>query len=239
MLETTTSSAPVPAETQQTPVRRGHIIAIGNLKGGTGKSTLAVNLACALQVMQHQSIVVDADPQLTATQWMARRRLPARIHEAPVRDLEAAPTFLAELGRFQRSNDFVIIDLPAVLTTAMASSFYAADLIIVPSWISQVDLAATRRTLRHIDKVRRERSNAPPATLIVPMRINKGWLGDGGVKRAFGRMPAPVARAVRADRAFHEAFAAADWIGGYAPRSAGYYDIMTIARRVVRLTKGR
>lgn len=42
------------------------IIALANLKGGVGKSTLATNIAGALAP---KSVLVDADPQSTATAW--------------------------------------------------------------------------------------------------------------------------------------------------------------------------
>ena len=45
------------------------IIAVGNLKGGTGKSTVAVNLACCLAESQAVTLV-DADPQGTASAWL-------------------------------------------------------------------------------------------------------------------------------------------------------------------------
>ena len=45
----------------------GKIIAVGNLKGGTGKSTIAVNLACGLAERQRSVALIDADPQGTAS----------------------------------------------------------------------------------------------------------------------------------------------------------------------------
>ena len=42
------------------------IIALANLKGGVGKSTLAVNI---VSVLAPKSVLVDADPQSTATAW--------------------------------------------------------------------------------------------------------------------------------------------------------------------------
>jgi Mrp family chromosome partitioning ATPase len=39
----------------------GKLVAVGNLKGGTGKSTIAVNLACALADAAHTVALVDAD----------------------------------------------------------------------------------------------------------------------------------------------------------------------------------
>ncbi|HEY5868974.1 MAG TPA: ParA family protein [Candidatus Tectomicrobia bacterium] len=42
-------------------------IAVANLKGGCGKSTIAVNLACAMVRPRHAVVLVDADTQGTAT----------------------------------------------------------------------------------------------------------------------------------------------------------------------------
>lgn len=47
----------------------GHVIAIANRKGGTGKTTTAVNLAAALGEMGHSVLIVDLDPQRSATIW--------------------------------------------------------------------------------------------------------------------------------------------------------------------------
>ena len=45
-------------------------IAILNLKGGSGKTTTAVNLAAALGEYGRRVLVVDMDPQGTATDWL-------------------------------------------------------------------------------------------------------------------------------------------------------------------------
>ena len=50
------------------------IITIGSHKGGTGKSTLAVNLAVIYQRAGHRVIVIEADPSVsTSSMWAARR----------------------------------------------------------------------------------------------------------------------------------------------------------------------
>ena len=45
------------------------LVAIGNQKGGVGKTTLAIHLACAW-ARQHRVLLVDADPQGSATAWL-------------------------------------------------------------------------------------------------------------------------------------------------------------------------
>jgi len=52
---------------EEQAMARTRIIAVANQKGGTGKSTIAVNLAVAAGETGHRVLVVDVDPQADAT----------------------------------------------------------------------------------------------------------------------------------------------------------------------------
>ena len=62
-------------------------IMVINSKGGSGKSTVATNLASCLALQGQSVVLMDHDPQGSSTQWL-RARPPAR---APIRDRHRRP----------------------------------------------------------------------------------------------------------------------------------------------------
>ena len=208
--------------------QRAAVIAVGNLKGGTGKSTIAVNLACALAAAGEPTLVIDADPQLTATRWLRGRKVPASVFEAPLGDFSATPAWIAELQEIRRHNAFVVIDLPAVLGAALASALLLADLMLIPTSSSGIDLTATTRTLQRVARAAAERRAGTLRSLVVPSRIDAGWFDDGGLRRLAIRVPSVLSPPIRRSELFAQAFDAGNWIGGFAPRSSAHRDIRAL-----------
>lgn len=102
-----------------------------NGKGGVGKSTSAMLVACALAQNDLQVGVIDKDEQGTATQWVHNLDLPnLRLLSKPV------PGF-----------DHYIIDTPPLLRSPeLAESLRASEVALVVSSPSPADLYVSQRT---------------------------------------------------------------------------------------------
>jgi cellulose biosynthesis protein BcsQ len=66
------------------PRQASVVIAVVNLKGGCGKSTIAVNLACELAANNDSVLLVDNDSQGTSSHWSSHGRLPIRGEFMPL-----------------------------------------------------------------------------------------------------------------------------------------------------------
>ena len=64
------------------------VIAVINLKGGCGKSTIAVNLACELAANADSVLLVDNDSQGTSSHWLSHGRLPIQGEFMPLENDE-------------------------------------------------------------------------------------------------------------------------------------------------------
>ena len=117
-------------------------IAIISQKGGAGKTTLALHLAAAAEDSGHTALVIDVDPQATASQWAAWRQ------DAPPVVIDSAPPRLA--AKIEQATGqgaaFIVIDTPPHADSAASAAVEAADLVLIPCRPSAFDLAAIKTT---------------------------------------------------------------------------------------------
>jgi chromosome partitioning protein len=208
------------------------VIGVLNLKGGCGKSTIAVNLACELAGDGDPVLLLDNDSQGTTTHWLSHGRLPVQGEFMPLEnDADGEKLMRAVTSRNER---YVVLDAPAHVGAAAQTAGKIADLVLVPVTASGIDLVATQAVVDLIRQARVLRRGGAPKCLIVPSKIDRRT--DAGRKiderlQSFGENIGP---AIHQRTAFVDAFGAGQWIGDYAPQSPAHYDITALATAVKR-----
>jgi chromosome partitioning protein len=126
-------------------------IALVTQKGGSGKSTLCVNLAVAAQEAGASVCILEMDRQATISDWAEVRKSDSpEVAFIEANQLEAVLTRLAECDY-----DYVFIDTPGVDSPGALAAIRAADLCIVPSRPTLPDLRAVRPTLAAIYRLKK------------------------------------------------------------------------------------
>ncbi len=126
------------------------IIALLNEKGGAGKSTVAINLACALHRAGRRVVLVDADTQGTARDW--REASPEGADLPPVVVLDRPEGLLTGIKTI--AAEVIVIDTPAKAEKMSANVVRVADVAIVPVQPSAADVWASAAAVRLIQSKR-------------------------------------------------------------------------------------
>ncbi|SES64587.1 ParA family partition ATPase [Paracoccus homiensis] len=145
----------------------GKIITVAQQKGGSGKTTLAVNLAVALHQRGHSVALVDTDPQGSMGRWFIERMQAQGEDEAMDFSTSSAWGASYESEKLKKRFDYVIVDTPPKIDSDLRPALRVADLVIVPVATSHVDLWATEGVL---DLAKREK--APVLVVLNRVRPN-------------------------------------------------------------------
>lgn len=119
------------------------IIAFLSQKGGAGKTTLAIHLAVAAEISGRTAVIIDLDPQSSATSWKDSRSSDTPIVISAQASRLTAVLEVAEKG----GADFCIIDTAPHSESTSLSAARAADLILIPCRPAILDLRAIGATI--------------------------------------------------------------------------------------------
>lgn len=113
-------------------------------KGGTGKTTLAVHVSVAAAESSEQVVLIDTDPQQSATMWGSNRTAKFPVVAT------VAPSQLAQALAAARADKMTLAIIDSAPHAAPAASEVAllADLIVIPTRPSAFDIAAAESSLK-------------------------------------------------------------------------------------------
>jgi chromosome partitioning protein len=140
-------------------------ILVANPKGGSGKTTLATNLAGWLAGRRQRVVLADFDPLRAATEWLARRPplFPAIAGWTP----DSSTEDLRE-----HHPHWLVLDTPAGLHgEALRDAMRRADVLLLPVAPSAFDMAATKHFLDQIGAYKAVRKGELPIGLVA-MRVD-------------------------------------------------------------------
>lgn len=147
------------------------IIGFVQSKGGVGKTTTAINLAAELARRGRAVIVVDADPARHATVVAGDGRLPFKVETRLCETIAEVAAWAKGIRTLEA--DFVVLDAPGAMGAAFGASIAVADLVLIPSGATILDVRGAAETIKLVRQHRRASGKGKPDILIVPTRVDK------------------------------------------------------------------
>lgn len=108
------------------------IITVGGIKGGTGKTTIAVNLAIELAKANKDVLLIDADDQGTATDFAALRDLQGEGLVSYTSIQLSGKTVREQALKLKDKFDCIVIDTGGRDTTSQRAALSISHLLLIP-----------------------------------------------------------------------------------------------------------
>ena len=196
------------------------VLAFLNQKGGTGKTTLSLNVAYALAHDNQRVLLIDADQQASANAWSSLREdQPFAVVAIPRKNLHK------EVERQRDIYDWIVIDGTPRDDAITRSCLIAADIVVIPIEPSALSAWASDRTVGQVDEARIYRPDLH-AFFVVSRKIPGTVLGR---EMRLLELPLPVLETEITQRvAFAESMLHAQSIQEYAPGSAAAREIAAL-----------
>ena len=172
-------------------------IVILNPKGGSGKTTLAINLASYFASRQQTPVLIDFDPQGSSMRWVKKRQATqAPIHAIPAFEKDSRTTRAFQL-RVPDTATHIIVDTPAAIESRnLPEVTREADKIIVPVLPSDIDIHTCSKVIRDlllVAKIRREDDRIG----VIANRVKRNTLMYQSLIRFLQTLGIPIVATIR------------------------------------------
>ncbi len=169
----------------------GQVITVAQQKGGSGKTTLAANMAVALVRSGRSVSLLDTDPQGSLGRWFMTRLEGG--DEGMDFSTASAWGVGYEMKKLSRAHDVVLVDTPPKVDSDLRPALRESDMVLVPVATSAVDVWALDSILDLTDRV-----GVP--TMIVLNRYKAGTRVSDDVRALLAERDVRCAEAVLGDR---------------------------------------
>ncbi len=137
-------------------------------KGGSGKTTIGVQLLTLALKRELNATILDLDRQQSAVQWYGQRF--EKIGDDPLAAASGPPEALSRLleKAGEVDTDLAIVDTSPAIDQSMISTARYSDVLIVPTRVDLMDRLSLIQTLEAIDSL-----NATSKTVVVLNQVSK------------------------------------------------------------------
>jgi chromosome partitioning protein len=213
------------------------IYAFAGQKGGAGKTTAALATATEWQRRGRRVLLVDADPQGTATTWSnvaEEAGHPAPTVVAMGRNLHKAD----QLPRLAPGFDVVVIDCPPRIAEIQRAALLVADVAILPCAPSGIEAWALGSSLELVEEARVFRPGLV-ARVLITRRDKRTLLGhraaDALAEAGIELLDTSLGFRVQ----FIEAVAEGLGVTAYAPSSPAAFEVRCLVDELDGLAAGK
>ena len=205
------------------------ILSVINQKGGVGKTTLAISLAAAFAGRKQRVLLVDADPQGSALDWVAVRGAEAPFAAVGI----PKPIVHLELPKLAKDYDIMIIDGPPRIYEVARSAVMASDAVLIPVLPSQFDVWAAEETVKLLQECAAYKERLK-AAFVINRKIANTAIGRDVVK-ALKQYPQPVLSSAVCQRVAFAESARGRTVLELDADSAASKEIQSLAKEVLKL----
>ncbi|WP_116963337.1 ParA family protein [Fastidiosibacter lacustris] len=208
-------------------MKTAKVIALLQQKGGSGKTTTAMNIYGGLKELGHNVLVIDMDKDKPdAWSWAAKSESLAdsviQVDEKHARET---------ITEIKSKADFIVIDTPPNFQTAALKAALLADLVIIPSAPSGMDLSG-------LLEAKDLALTADRPYRLLGNRVMKGSNMSRSLLKVLEEEGKSFSTYIPQSVKFVEAEASGMYIGDYAPESNVHIQVRRLAKEIVAFFVG-
>lgn len=206
-----------------------------NLKGGASKTTIVMNLAGVLHESGRSPLLIDMDPQQSATRWAEQGGSKFPFPVVPLNIGKQAKQFKSKLEQLIKEHkaDIVLFDTPPQLQDEALLSALVSDIVLVPITPSPLDIWAGERAIATVKEARQERKGKLPHIIIIPSRLMPKTVLAKEIKGSLSQFNETISPSISMRVAVAESCIAGQPIHLYAPNSASHKEFKNLMKFVI------